>query len=81
MQPTPEQMQQMKVNLSTAATISCEECECTHFTPIFFMKQLSALMSPTGKDQLVPIQSFHCSKCGHVNKEFDLASQEVSAES
>ena len=74
----PEQQQQMRLNLSSANTISCEECECKHFEPVFFIKQLSALVSPTGKEQIVPIQSFHCAKCGHVNKEFDPEQQEAS---
>ena len=71
MNPTPEQLQQMRVDFASETTISCEECECSHFEPVFFIKQLSALVSPTGKEQIVPVQSFHCAKCGHVNKEFD----------
>ena len=33
-------------------------------------KRLSALVSPSGKEQLVPIPVFRCDDCGHINDEF-----------
>jgi hypothetical protein len=34
------------------------------------MRKLSALLSPTGKPTMIPIQVFACAKCGHINKSF-----------
>jgi len=28
-------------------------------------------MSPTGKELMVPVGTFACAECNHVNKEFD----------
>jgi predicted nucleic acid-binding Zn ribbon protein len=27
-------------------------------------------LSPTGKEQIMPVPSFRCSDCGHINEEF-----------
>ena len=34
------------------------------------MRKLSALLSPTGQETMIPIQVFACAKCGHINKGF-----------
>ena len=34
------------------------------------LKKISALMSPTGKEQIVPIPIFVCSKCGDLAPTF-----------
>ena len=34
------------------------------------MRKLSALLSPTGQESMIPIQIFACAKCGYVNKGF-----------
>ena len=62
--------QNFNVDLSTADNVKCNECDNETFVPAFIIKQVSALMSPTGKETLVPIQLFKCSKCGHVNEKF-----------
>jgi hypothetical protein len=36
----------------------------------FLLRKVSALISPTGKETVVPIQVFACDSCNHVNKEF-----------
>mgnify|MGYP003127462303 FL=1 len=62
--------QNINLDLSNVDNIKCEECENETFVPAFVIKQISALMSPTGKETMVPIQLFKCSKCGHVNEKF-----------
>lgn len=62
--------QQIRVNLKDAEDIKCDECDCLYFKPAVMIKKLSALISPTGQDTMVPVQLFQCSKCGHVNQEF-----------
>lgn len=63
--------QQLNVDLSAALDVICEECGCKTFREVAFIKKVSALVSPTGKETVVPIGTFACSQCGHVNKEFD----------
>tara|TARA_Y100001937_G_scaffold107696_1_gene150602 strand:+ start:49 stop:261 length:213 start_codon:yes stop_codon:yes gene_type:complete len=62
--------QNFNVDLSNVDNIKCNECDNETFVPAFIIKQVSALMSPTGKETLVPIQLFKCSKCNHVNEKF-----------
>ena len=57
-------------DLALAKDLKCEACECTTFVAVFVIKQVSALVSPTGKEANVPLQTFACSKCSHVNKDF-----------
>ena len=58
------------VDLTHAKTLQCEICECFGFKQTLMLKKLSALVSPTGQESIVPIQVFCCEGCGHVNKEF-----------
>ena len=62
--------QNINLDLSNVDNIKCDECDNETFVPAFIIKQVSALMSPTGKETLVPVQLFKCSKCGHVNEKF-----------
>ena len=62
--------QNINIYLNNVNNIKCEECDNETFVPAFIIKQISALMSPTGQETMVPIQLFKCSKCGHVNEKF-----------
>lgn len=65
--------QNMKVtpkDISTANDVSCEKCGCKIFKNLFLIKNISPLMSPTGKEINVPIPTFGCVECNHVNKSF-----------
>ncbi len=62
--------QNINIDLSTAENIKCENCENETFVPTFVIKYISALMSPSGQDTMIPIQLFKCSKCDHINEKF-----------
>ena len=62
--PVPQA--QPQIDLTKTDTVTCEECGNAAFTPAFFLKKLSALVSPTGKESIVPIQVFTCGSCGKV---------------
>ncbi len=64
--------QSIKVDLNETENIACEECQGVYYTPVFVIKRLSALISPSGEERLIPIQTFQCSSCGHVNQKFGL---------
>ena len=63
---TPQGQQQL--DISKADTIVCEECGNASFIQAFFLKKISALMSPTGKEAIVPMQVFSCGNCGAIPK-------------
>lgn len=56
--------------MQSATDVKCESCGGAFFVPVFIIKHISALMMPNGQETNVPIQTFGCSKCGHVNAEF-----------
>lgn len=60
----------MNVDLSQAIDLECNECKNKTFSPVFVLKKLSALVSPTGKETFVPIQIFICHNCNHIPDEF-----------
>jgi uncharacterized Zn finger protein len=58
------------VDLSKAIPMKCEKCENSTFKQTIMLSKLSALLSPTGQETIVPAAVFACEKCGHVNEEF-----------
>ena len=65
-----EQQPQMPLDMSKATEVICNECNSTDFIQVYQMKRLSAFVSPTGAEALIPIQLFGCKSCGHINEEF-----------
>ena len=64
----PEGMpqKQVQIDISKADTITCDDCGNASFIQAFFLKKISALMSPTGKEAVVPMQVFSCSNCSKI---------------
>ena len=54
--------QTITVDLSTATAISCI-CGGEIFVPAFRIKRLSALLSPSGQEMIIPVQTLICIKC------------------
>lgn len=60
----------MRVDMSQAQDVVCEQCQHDVFVEAVMLKRLSALVSPNGKDALIPMPVFACMACGHVNEMF-----------
>jgi len=69
-QGQPDQNMQVKVALKDTQDVSCEKCGHKLFIQLMMFKKLSAVMSPTGEESLIPVQVFACNDCGHVNEQF-----------
>jgi hypothetical protein len=62
-----ENTQRIKVDLSTAPWDEC--CGGPQLFEMKYMfKRLPALLSPTGKEEHIPLEIIVCSKCGKVPK-------------
>ena len=63
---------QMNIDFSQTTAEVCENEKCKNdtFQQVFKIRKLSALLSPTGQESMIPIQIFACHKCGHVNEGF-----------
>ena len=60
----------LKIKPGDLKDIACEQCGCKYFRQVNAFKRLSALVSPTGKEQIVPVPTFRCDECGFINEEF-----------
>ena len=60
----------INVNPEDLKDIICEQCGSKFFRQVQAFKRLNALISPTGKEQIVPVPVFRCDECGFINKEF-----------
>lgn len=47
--------------------VVCESCGFDLFMPMVMIRKVSALISPTGKDEKINIEVAGCALCGHVN--------------
>ena len=66
------QQPQMNVDFSQTTEECCEKCGNNTFTQVFLVRKLSALLSPAGKESMIPMQTFACAKCGHINEGFQM---------
>ena len=57
-------------HLAEAESVICDSCSNHTFVGVMMMKRISPIISPTGKEAIVPIQTFACNACGFVNKQF-----------
>ena len=69
---TPGQNGQMQeqIDFSKTSQIQCEACGGSTFKQTLLLRKMSALLSPSGQETIIPMQVFACEKCGHENKEF-----------
>ena len=56
--------------LAQAESVTCDSCSNHTFVGVMMMKRISPIISPTGKEAVVPIQTFACNACGFINKQF-----------
>lgn len=51
--------------------IKCEECGGMLFSEKIMFKTISALISPSGREEFAPMPLLVCDKCGKVSSMFD----------
>lgn len=61
----------LNVDIQNALDVVCDACGGRLFREVTLIKRVSALLSPTGKEILAPVQTFCCASCSHLNTEFD----------
>ena len=64
--PIKKPQANVKVDLREAETIKCDDCGNYLFITSHILKRLSALLSPTGEEALIPVQVYSCGDCGKV---------------
>ena len=60
-----------KVNInidpSKTTAITCDNCGCDKFVPVFFLRKVSRFITGETQDRIIPIDTMACLKCDHVN--------------
>ena len=64
--PIKKPQANVQVDLREADTIKCDDCGNYLFITSFILKRLSALLSPSGEEALIPVQVYSCGDCGKV---------------
>ena len=57
---------QTQIDINDTEMIKCDDCGNASFIQAFFLRRLSALMSPTGQEAMIPVQIYSCGNCGKV---------------
>lgn len=66
----PKGKPQLNVKLEDSTAITCNECGGEAFIEAILLRKVPKLLAGTPQDALVPLPTFCCSNCGHINKEF-----------
>tara|TARA_A100001391_G_scaffold3686_2_gene2930 strand:+ start:698 stop:904 length:207 start_codon:yes stop_codon:yes gene_type:complete len=62
---------QITIDASTLPDVKCPKCESLYFKNLVRIKKVSALVSPTGSETLMPIPVIACAECGHVIRDVE----------
>lgn len=60
-----------KIELSKIPPVTCEKCGCKLFTEVTMLKKVSALLTGSEQDTIVPFPTYACKDCGHVNDDLN----------
>ncbi len=61
-----KQPPQTQIDINDTEIVKCDDCGNASFIQAFFLRRLSALMSPTGQEAMIPVQVYSCGNCGKV---------------
>ena len=62
--------QKVNIDISQADPVKCAECGNEKFEMQYLIKKVSALLSPTGDELIIPVQIFSCANCGNIPEDF-----------
>ena len=65
-----QQRKQIEELAGKATTITCSNCSGHFFNTAFIIKRVSPIVSPSGEEMIIPIQTFRCVGCNSVNSDF-----------
>lgn len=68
-QQTLQGVKQPNVSLDKTTPMVCEKCGSHVFREGLFIRKVSKFLAGTDQDALIPIPTFCCAQCGHVNSE------------
>jgi len=70
MNPNINNSNRPEIDLKNTTAVVCETCGSETFIEALILRQVSALLSKSGKPGIAPYQVLTCVGCGGVNQEF-----------
>lgn len=61
----------LNINFTEQPTVVCEECGNKFFKKVTVMKRVSKLLTGSHQDEVVPLETYACESCSHVNDDFN----------
>ena len=68
--------QKLNINPLTLPNVKCETCGGIFFENVTIIKRVSGLLVGSTQDEMIPMETYVCSECGHMNKEFNILGDE-----
>lgn len=56
--------------LLDAPNVVCPKCGSRFFKEIYAIKKISAIISPTGQEEFMPVPMMACANCGEIPDEY-----------
>ena len=68
------QQEPIKLNIGLDKTVSvaCDQCGNETFNQVMYLRTASKFLTGGDQDTLIPIPTFACSSCNHVNEQFKI---------
>ena len=67
---------QMRVNPLELPNIKCEKCDNIFYDKVTVIKKVSKLLTGSPKDELIPMETYICTECSHINSDFNIIGNE-----
>lgn len=65
----------LQIDIREHPTVTCDECGSLQFVETTFIKKISKFVTGSSSDEYVPIKTYACKSCGHINDEFNILEQ------
>jgi len=66
----------LRINPLELPNIECENCGNIFFDKVTIIKKVSKLLTGSPTDEMIPMETYVCTECAHINKDFDIAGNE-----
>ena len=63
---------QLSIDVDKTTAYQCEECNSEFFEEVICIRKISRLLSGAADDSLIPMKTYRCSECKHINKDFKI---------
>jgi len=62
----PIKQPKKQININDTESVKCDDCGNYSFIQSYFIRRISAIVSPNGQETMMPIQVYSCGNCGKV---------------